>query len=121
MWGRGVPVNQLAGLLMGEPAEVHPSPTGRTTCLYCGVELGSVSSAVKGLCVACSSRIVAPTNRPRGGGSKASKPQMPSNQPQQRPLQQAPHSRAALAELLAKGPTSETPQMVGELLAADKR
>lgn len=102
---------------MGEPAEASgsPSPYTRTTCLSCGVALGRFSSGVTGLCAACSALALtkdAPITPPNGKETPLAK---------QATLPPMTRSRDALAALIANGPSSEAPRMVGELLAADKR
>ncbi len=101
---------------MAEPAEGvgSPSPSTQTTCLHCGVELGRFSSGVKGLCAACSARVLtgsSPAAPPNGKETPLAK---------QATLPRMTRSRDALAALIANGPSSEAPRMVGELLAADK-
>jgi len=108
---------------MGEPAEASsPSLSTRATCLSCGVELGRFPSGVTGLCLACAARVLT-----------QDAPATPVNgHPQKMPRQEAPRfreltlprtnrSRQALAELLARGPSTEASAMVRELLATDKR
>jgi type II secretion system (T2SS) protein G len=102
---------------MGEHLESKGVPRPRTNCLYCGVELGSVPSPVQGLCVACSGRVLSRANSAvsaQGGSSNS----YSTNGARGSPV--ASRSSAALAELIAKGPTSETPRMVGELVGAGK-
>ena len=101
---------------MGEPAEVPTAVPGRTACLYCGADLGSFPSAVKGLCIACSARVV-----PRRPATDARQPQSAAQPSKQRYVPRLARSQEALAELVARGPVSETPKMVQELQAAEKR
>src|SRR5206468_4748610 len=72
-----------------------------------------------GRCVACSALVltegdgVSPSN---GNGNGEAPPHL-----RQPTLPHMHRSREALAALIAKGPSSEAPAMVGELLEADKR
>lgn len=102
---------------MAEPAEGvgSASPSTKSACLHCGVELGRFSSGVKGLCAACSALALTkdtPAAPPNGKETPLAR---------QATLPPMPRSRDALAALIANGPSSEAPRMVGELLAADKR
>jgi type II secretion system (T2SS) protein G len=101
---------------MAEPAESSgsASPSTQTTCLHCGVEVGRFTSGVKGLCAACSARVLtgsSPAAPPNGKETPLAK---------HATLPPMTRSRDALAALIANGPSSEAPRMVGELLAADK-
>ena len=94
----------------------------RTTCLYCGAELGDATPAAKGLCAACAPRLAkADKARPRDPEATKRGPITAAPLVGQHAQIKASHSREALAELIAAGPQTETPQMVSELLAADKR
>jgi len=101
---------------MGEPAEAPRPVSERTTCLYCGADLGSFPSAVKGLCIACSARVI-----PQSPRSDPRQPQSGAKPPRQPYMPRLARSHEALAELVARGPVSEAPKMVRELQAAEKR
>jgi hypothetical protein len=110
---------------MGESAEASGSTSlsPQITCLSCGITLGRLSSGAEGRCVACSALVLTESARvtpPHGNGNgighaqETSHPKLPTLPPMHR-------SREALANLIAKGPSTEAPAMVGELLKADKR
>jgi type II secretion system (T2SS) protein G len=90
------------------------APAKRTTCVYCSAELEPFASAVRGLCKECLARVL-PENGPKPAARK--EPERCESVVTRRviPLDEA------LARLVARGPASEAPKLVGELLAADKR
>ena len=102
---------------MGELTEATRAPAPGTTCLDCGIELGRFSSGVEELCVACSARVltqdapVAPVN-----GHRQETPQLGELS-----LPRANRSREALAELIAKGPSTAASALMSEVLETDKR
>src|SRR5262245_5151584 len=112
---------------MGGAVEATHSPTERATCLSCGVALGRFPSGLEGRCVTCSALALTESARVTpamengngngngsGNGHETSLVKQPSLPPMHR-------SREALAQLIAKGPSTEAPTMVAELLRADKR
>jgi hypothetical protein len=108
---------------MSESAEASDSPSlsMETKCLSCGVALGRFSSGVRGRCVACAALVLTesdgvspPNGNGNGNGQETPHPRQPT-------LPRMTRSREALAKLIAKGPSTEAPAMVGELLKADKR
>jgi hypothetical protein len=107
---------------MSEPAEPSDSPSLSTqaTCLSCGVGLGRFSSGIEGRCITCSALVltegngVSPSNGNGDGIGQERQLRLPT-------LPRVRRSREALAKLIANGPSTEAPAMVGELLQADKR
>jgi hypothetical protein len=118
---------------MGEAVEATHSPGAQATCLSCGVALGRFSSGVEGRCVACSALVLTESARvtpPHGNGNGNGNGNgvgieignaRETSYPKQPTLPRMHRSREALANLIAKGPSTEAPAMVGELLRADKR
>src|SRR5262249_15174299 len=102
---------------MAEPAEVRTSSPGtQTTCLHCGIELGRFPSGVEGLCVACAARVLTQDATVAPANGRQETPHL-----KEITLPRTNRSRQALAELIAKGPSTKAPALVGELLEADKR
>src|SRR5262249_22444654 len=124
LWRCRLPDHRVARLLMGELVEARKSssPYTQTNCLSCGIGLSSFSSGVTGLCLACAARVLtqdAPATPVEGHPQKM--PQQGAPQLREVTLPRTSRSRQALAELIARGPSTETSAIVRELLATDKR
>jgi hypothetical protein len=105
---------------MAEGVEADNAGAERVTCLYCGAEIGSAPSAVRGLCVPCAARVLPARPAKQGVNGHSAPLPTPVNAPEPRRSLRATHLAEAVAEL-ANVPGSAAPAKVSELLAADKR
>jgi hypothetical protein len=107
----------------GGSGEDGPANASASTCLYCGSELGPVPSAVKGLCIPCARRVLHGEPSESGGSPRAATAQ-PEPERTDAPVGSTRYTRARLEDALeavVNAPASQTPGIVRELLAADKR